>query len=141
LRQRHDEVVAAGALIALVLKKAGELESRQDAGAALPKDDRRAIEAVDVHIRAHLAESLANDELVAVACMGLTKFKESFRRVYATTPQDYIAALRVERACVLLRETDLPVSVIAQKVGYRKPGAFAHAFRRRTGITPTEFRA
>ena len=38
------------------------------------------------------------------------------------------------------RETDLPVASIAREVGYGKPGAFALAFRRRTGTTPTEFR-
>ena len=107
---------------------------------ALPEADRRAIEAVDSHIRAHLAEGLANDELASVACMRLTKFKQAFRQVYAMTPQSYVTALRIERASKLLRETDLPVASIAREVGYGKPGAFALAFRRRTGTTPTEFR-
>ena len=126
--------------LALVLKKAAELESDAGAGTALPEADRRAIEAVDSHIRAHLAEGLANDELASVACMRLTKFKQAFRQVYAMTPQSYVTALRIERASKLLRETDLPVASIAREVGYGKPGAFALAFRRRTGTTPTEFR-
>ena len=131
---------AVSEALALVLKKAAELEAESGAPAALAEDDRLAIEAVDGHIRAHLADPLANDDLAAIACMGLTKFKSAFRQVYGTTPQDYVTALRIEHACNLLRETDRPVAWIAQEVGYRKPGAFASAFRRRTGTTPTSFR-
>jgi len=131
---------AVSEALALVLKKAAELESAQDDGTALLAVDRQAIEAVDKHIRNHLSDELSNEDLASVACMGLTKFKAAFRRVYATTPQNYVAALRIDHACELLRDTDLPVASIAQKVGYRKPGAFTLAFRRRKGITPTEFR-
>ena len=131
---------AVSEALALVLKKAAELESAQDDGMALPAVDRQAIEMVDDHIRAHLAEELSNGELATVVCMGLTKFKSAFRQVYATTPQNYVTALRIDRACELLRDTDLPVASIAQKIGYRKPGAFTLAFRKRKGITPTEFR-
>ncbi|MBQ9042898.1 MAG: helix-turn-helix transcriptional regulator [Eggerthellaceae bacterium] len=131
---------AVSEALALVLKKAEELESGANAGMALPEADRSAIEAVDGYIRSHLADGLSNDELAGVACMGLTKFKSAFRQVYATTPQNYVTALRIDRACELLRETDLPVASVAQKVGYRKPGAFALAFRKRKGVTPTEFR-
>ncbi|WP_195471602.1 helix-turn-helix domain-containing protein, partial [Eggerthella lenta] len=39
-----------------------------------------------------------------------------------------------------LNSTDEPIAHIARAVGYRKPGAFAEAFRRRTGVPPSAYR-
>lgn len=47
---------------------------------------------------------------------------------------------RFEIAGALLRETDLKVQEIAVRIGYRTPSAFARAFTRWAGRSPTEFR-
>lgn len=55
--------------------------------------------------------------------------------------QDIKDKVRRELADELLRQTDLPVSKIATKVGFWEPAAFARAYCQWTGMTPTEFRA
>lgn len=47
---------------------------------------------------------------------------------------------RVERAKLLLLETELTVSTIASRTGFSNPSAFVSAFRRATGETPGAFR-
>jgi AraC-like DNA-binding protein len=47
---------------------------------------------------------------------------------------------RIERAKLLLRETQLTVSAIASRTGFSSPSAFVSAFRRATGGTPGSFR-
>lgn len=47
---------------------------------------------------------------------------------------------RVARACRLLRETHLPVIEIAAQCGYASPAVFGTAFRKQTGLAPTDFR-
>ena len=47
---------------------------------------------------------------------------------------------RIERAKMLLRETQLTVSAIALRMGFANPSAFVSAFRRATGATPGTFR-
>jgi AraC-like DNA-binding protein len=47
---------------------------------------------------------------------------------------------RFEIAGALLRETDLKVQEIAARIGYRTPSAFARAFTRWAGCSPTEYR-
>jgi AraC-like DNA-binding protein len=39
-----------------------------------------------------------------------------------------------------LRDGDLPISQIAWLLGYREISAFTHAFRRSTGMTPSQLR-
>ena len=46
----------------------------------------------------------------------------------------------MERAGDLLRSTDSPVSVIAEKLGYMDVLSFSKSFRRHFGMSPTAFR-
>ena len=54
--------------------------------------------------------------------------------------RDELAAVRMQHAARLLHTSDLPVSEIARRVGYRQPAQFAKAFRRHHGSSPTVFR-
>ncbi|MFM2417452.1 MAG: hypothetical protein RL385_2175, partial [Pseudomonadota bacterium] len=51
-----------------------------------------------------------------------------------------IEQVRRERATVLLETSDLPLSEVAEQVGYTELANFTRAFRRWTGVTPHRFR-
>jgi len=63
-----------------------------------------------------------------------------FRAHYGTTVQAWLARTRIERAKLLLRTTDRPVSEVARSVGYRDYAPFEKRFRALTGTNPTEYR-
>ena len=48
--------------------------------------------------------------------------------------------VRMERACLLLSTTNLPVERIASMVGYPDTSNFYHAFRRVKDVSPREYR-
>ena len=52
----------------------------------------------------------------------------------------YIIWYRIKIAKQLLTETDLHVTLIAERVGYNSKTSFYLAFKRSTGISPTEYR-
>jgi AraC-like DNA-binding protein len=54
--------------------------------------------------------------------------------------RDLVTDARIDRAKRLLVDTDQPISRVAQASGFNALGAFSTAFRRRTGMTPREFR-
>ena len=57
--------------------------------------------------------------------------------------QDLMTKFRVREACQLLRDEkyqDLKIENIATEVGYNSKSAFNTAFKRRTGLTPSEYR-
>ncbi|ODR95018.1 hypothetical protein AUC70_04515 [Methyloceanibacter stevinii] len=58
-----------------------------------------------------------------------------------TSFRDLTGAVRLRRARNLLAETTLSVTEIAADLGYSSPAHFARAFRKITGLSPTEFRA
>jgi AraC-like DNA-binding protein len=53
---------------------------------------------------------------------------------------DLLDAVRHEAACQLLRDTGLQVQQIAESLRYSSAANFSTAFRRWTGLTPTDFR-
>jgi AraC-like DNA-binding protein len=56
-------------------------------------------------------------------------------------PITYLARWRMFRARLLLRESELPLTAIAEQVGYRSAAAFSLAFTREHGVSPGAFRA
>ena len=52
----------------------------------------------------------------------------------------YVRRLRLRRASMLLESTALPVKVIASRVGYESEAAFARAFARERGASPSAHR-
>ncbi|MEM9895326.1 MAG: ABC transporter permease [Bacteroidota bacterium] len=58
--------------------------------------------------------------------------------------QDLIAQYRIKRACQLLKDeafTDVKIENVAFRVGYNSKSAFNAAFKRKLGLTPSEYRA
>ncbi|WP_090109529.1 MULTISPECIES: helix-turn-helix domain-containing protein [unclassified Cohnella] len=52
----------------------------------------------------------------------------------------YLTQVRVEKACELLRNSELKVYEIGEKVGYIDPKYFAKVFQKQMGMTPNEYR-
>ncbi|MDD4797519.1 MAG: AraC family transcriptional regulator [Eubacteriales bacterium] len=63
-----------------------------------------------------------------------------FQKAYGVTPYRYLARRRLERAALLLRNTNLPVGDIARRLCFADARYFANAFRARYDETPTAFR-
>lgn len=64
-----------------------------------------------------------------------------FRRHTGTTVISYVNDLRVDQARRLLTESELPISRIAQDVGFTTVTHFNRVFRERTGTTPRHVRS
>lgn len=63
-----------------------------------------------------------------------------FQTAVQRTPHAYIEDCRLEAAGRLLRETDLKIWQIAQRVGYSTLQVFSRAFARREGQRPSRYR-
>lgn len=56
------------------------------------------------------------------------------------TYQALVNDVRLGLACSYLEKTDLPVEVIAERVGFKEPTSFSRAFKRSFGCSPRSFR-
>lgn len=74
--------------------------------------------------------------LSKLACLSLTQFKKLFKDNTEMTVQGYITHLRMEKAKSLLVHSDMPVQLIAEKVGYQNASAFSRKFKHHFGQSP-----
>jgi len=81
-------------------------------------------------------ESLG-DDLHSAPGHVATVFKETFD----VTIRQYIRTRRLELGKNLLGTTDLSVKSVALQCGYETPSGFGRAFKRYTGVSPSEYRA
>lgn len=63
-----------------------------------------------------------------------------FRQETGRAIGEYVSEVGREKACALLRETDLPLREIARRVGFSGAASFCYAFRRATGLRPSDLR-
>ena len=80
-------------------------------------------------------------ERLARACnLSRSTFAERFLTRVGKPPATYLAHVRLDAATNLLRDTLLPITHIAQRVGYASEPAFSRAFKNRYGTPPTRWR-
>jgi LacI family transcriptional regulator len=64
-----------------------------------------------------------------------------FLRLLGHSPKEEILRTRLDRAKQLLAETDLSLAQVADKVGFQHPEYLSVIFKKKTHLTPGEFRA
>lgn len=67
-------------------------------------------------------------------------FNRRFKQATGMAPIEYVHTLRLEEAKQLLESGDEPVEAVAQDVGYEDAAFFGRLFRRKVGVTPTQYR-
>ncbi len=105
-------------------------------GGLSPNVLRRAIERLR-------SDSDADVSLAALASdAGLSRFHfcRAFKESTGLSPHAWLRQHRLEQAMDMLRDTDASVVSVAAALGYSSQTAFAAAFRRLTGETPTDWR-
>ncbi len=93
------------------------------------------------YINNNLAADIALEGIAGAVSMSPYHFAHLFKETTGDSPHQYVIRLRVEHAKSLLRATELPVTEIAQRVGYANAGHFSSAFHRCVGFTPTQYRS
>ena len=74
------------------------------------------------------------------ACLSTNYFGDLISKETGTTAQRHIQDAVIERSKQLLIETRLPISEIANQLGFQYAQHFTRLFKAKTGITPNEFR-
>ena len=98
--------------------------------------------AVLAYIDAHLEDALEVEQLAEVAAFSKYHFHRQFTLLFGMNVGRYVHLLRLKRAAhQLAYRDDARITDIALACGYEAPEAFARAFRKQAGQSPTDFRA
>lgn len=80
------------------------------------------------------------EDYAASRGMSVSWFIRTFRQYAGTTPMQYIVALRITNAQMLLETTNYNVTEIGNFVGYDNPLYFSRIFKKQKGFSPSEYR-
>ncbi|MBL7493156.1 AraC family transcriptional regulator [Frankia sp. AgB1.9] len=80
------------------------------------------------------------EQLGAAAGLSRATFTRRFTALVGEPPLTYLIRWRLTTAARILRQQDVPLSVVAHRVGYTSEFAFAKAFKREYGLAPGTYR-
>lgn len=87
------------------------------------------------HVAPPTIEALARE-----VGLGTTKLKNGFKGLFGKTVCQFTSEIRMERAREMLCKPDVPISEVAEVLGYEYQNSFTAAFRRHFGVLPKDYR-
>jgi AraC-like DNA-binding protein len=102
--------------------------------------DRPRIDRTLEYIHKHYQTEISIPALADLAAISVSGLHRLFKRHTRLTVGEYIAQLRIGKACALLVSTEKPVACIADEVGYANLSHFNRQFLAIKDLTPREFR-
>ena len=82
---------------------------------------------------------LTVDEFTQKLGMGRTVFYQKLKSIVGLSPVDFIREMRIKRAMQLLETGEYNVSTIAYMTGFNDPKYFSKCFKKKYGVSPSEF--
>ena len=115
-----------------ILAEKGEDESAYSA--------RERIEDILHYLEENMDRMISRREAAKYVFLNEDYFSRMFRKEMGVGYKEYVLKQKMDYAEKLLANTDMPVTLIASKVGYENFTNFTQMFRKYSGETPTEYR-
>ena len=88
----------------------------------------------------HLDKDISCEEIAAQVYLNPIYLNRIFKKETGLSLSEYMQLQRLSLAQDLLVDTDMPVSTVAQRVGYTNFSHFSRLFRKHAGCSPVEYR-
>ena len=95
---------------------------------------------IEQYVRQRLDEKIYVEELCEKFSLSKNALYALFEREFQNTVSGFILSERIKRAKKLLKETDKTITEIAAACGFDDYNYFIRIFKKRSGITPLQFR-
>lgn len=92
------------------------------------------------YIDEHSHESIKVESLAEKCHMSYSYFAKKFHELYGQSCKDYIEFIRLSKVKDLLLFTNFDLNYISQETGFSDCSHLIRTFRKKTGITPKQFR-
>lgn len=87
-----------------------------------------------------IASYISLDVLSASYSINLTTLKNCFRDMYGKPLYTWYREYKFQRAKDLIKNTNYPISKIANMIGYKSSSKFSKAFKKEMGVLPSSYR-
>jgi len=91
-------------------------------------------------IKQNVGDPISVADILRIVPISRRKLEIDFARHLNRSPKAEITRVRIERARMLLAQTDLPIPLVAERCGFNYAERFTVAFRSNVGASPMAFR-
>ncbi|KZL91882.1 helix-turn-helix transcriptional regulator [Clostridium magnum] len=92
------------------------------------------------YIQENYKENVTLDDIAKNVNLSRAECSRFFKRMTGQTPFEYLISYRINQSTLLLRNSDLPITEIAEEVGFGSVSYYIEKFRKQINCTPKEFR-
>ena len=97
------------------------------------------VKATREYLESHYADDISLEAMAEHVNISPQYFSKLIKKTTGFNFSDWLSMLRVKKAKELLTNTDFTVKEVCFMVGYKDPNYFSRIFKKRIGITPSEF--
>lgn len=98
------------------------------------------IQKIKDYIEEHYHENISLKNIAATFYMNPVYLGQLFKKTYGVYFNEFLLDIRIKEAKKLLRQTDLRIYEIADRVGFKNADYFVTQFEKIESLTPTEYR-
>ncbi|MBP3360244.1 MAG: response regulator [Clostridia bacterium] len=103
-------------------------------------DCREVMNKVKLYIEKNYMNKISVTDLAKFFNINYSYFSTIFKEQVGMTLTEYLRNVRIEKACSMLKNSDMNTEFIATSVGFNDTMYFYRIFKRCKGMTPTEYR-
>jgi len=105
----------------------------------LSKDNKYINRAIQF-MQEHYGAEISINDICSLIYLSPCHFKRVFKEHTGQTPYQYLMKIRLEKAKEILKTTDSPIEEVAKQCGFVNSGHFSTVFKRKMGVSPSEYR-
>lgn len=135
-RPYFEAALQAGLMELILYLYRSEVEQAPNDAASYSKG----MDEVFHYLHTHYDQSITLQAMSALIGVGERQFHRLIKRHTGMHLTEYIQDVRIKEACRMLRSIDKKIQEIATAVGYQDIKFFNHLFKRKTGVTPRQYR-
>lgn len=104
------------------------------------KPDMTCLQQMISFVRSNYMHKISIDDIAATAGVSRSKCYRMFNRYTGQSPGNFINDYRLEKSCIYLAKTGMPVADIAHECGFSQVSYFDRVFAAKYGQTPLKYR-
>lgn len=99
----------------------------------------RIVQTTKEYLESHYADDISLDDIAEQVNISPQYFSKLIKKTTGFNFIDWLSMLRVKKAKELLTDSNFTVKEVCFMVGYKDPNYFSRIFKKRIGITPSEY--